>query len=338
MFNSKNILITGGTGSFGKVCAKKLLEKYKPKKIIIYSRDELKQYEMAKKYSGFKNKLRFLIGDVRDYDRLKLATKEVDYVIHAAALKQVPTAEYNPNECIKTNIYGADNIIRASLENNVKKIIALSTDKAANPINLYGATKLASDKLFISANNLVGKNKTRFSVVRYGNVVNSRGSVIPLFKELIKNKSNYLPITDLDMTRFLITLEQGVNFVLKSFFRMKGGELFIPKIPSLNIKDLANCMAPRKKIKIIGVRPGEKIHEIMFSYDDSRNTIEFNDHYVVIPTIDFQKNINYFNNNLKEKGKKLKILFEYNSGTNNFFLKQGGIKKLLRGIDKSDTL
>ena len=338
MFNHKTILITGGTGSFGKICAKKLLSKYNPKKIIIYSRDELKQYEMSLKFSKYLNKLRFFIGDVRDYDRLDLATRDVNYVIHAAALKQVPTAEYNPNECIKTNIYGADNVIKACLNNKVEKIIALSTDKAANPINLYGATKLASDKLFISANNLVGKNKTRFSVVRYGNVVNSRGSVMPLFFDLIRKKSSFLPITDSDMTRFSITLEEGVNFVLKSFYRMQGGELFIPKIPSIRITDLAKTMAPTKKHKIIGIRPGEKIHEIMFSLDDSRNAIEFNDHYVLIPTIDFQKNIDYFTNKLKEKGKLIKKPFEYNSGKNTLFLKNANLKKLLKNIKKSDTI
>ncbi len=272
MFNGKNILITGGTGSFGKKYTKILLERYKPNKIIIYSRDELKQYEMAQEYSH--KCMRYFIGDVRDKDRLNKAMKDVDYVIHAAALKHVPIAEYNPMECIKTNINGAQNVIDSAIENKVKKVIALSTDKAANPVNLYGATKLASDKLFVAANNLVGKQDIKFSVVRYGNVVCSRGSVIPFFQKLIAEGSKELPITDERMTRFLITLEQGVEFVLKNFERMQGGEIFVPKIPSIKIVDLAKTLAPNLPYKIIGIRPGEKLHEIMCPSDDSHLTLE----------------------------------------------------------------
>ena len=253
MFNGKNILITGGTGSFGKQYTKTLLERYKPQKIVIFSRDELKQYEMAQVYN--QPCMRYFLGDVRDESRLKEATNWIDYIIHAAALKQVPAAEYNPTECIKTNIYGAQNVIAAALANGVEKVIALSTDKAANPINLYGATKLASDKLFVAANNMAGSRKTRFSVVRYGNVIGSRGSVVPFFKKLIKEGAREIPITDIEMTRFMITLQQGVDFVLKNFERMKGGETFIPKIPSMKILDVANALAPNLPHKIIGIRP-----------------------------------------------------------------------------------
>ncbi|MFW3328902.1 UDP-N-acetylglucosamine 4,6-dehydratase (inverting), partial [Aliarcobacter butzleri] len=253
--------------------------------IIIYSRDELKQYEMAQEYND--KCMRYFIGDVRDEARLKKATKDVDFIIHAAALKHVPIAEYNPMECIKTNINGAQNVIDAALENSVSKVIALSTDKAANPVNLYGATKLASDKLFVAANNLVGTQDTKFSVVRYGNVVGSRGSVVPFFKKLINEGVKKLPITDEKMTRFFITLEDGVNFVLKNFERMQGGEIFIPKIPSMKIVDMAKAIAPNLPHQIIGIRPGEKLHEIMCPADDSHLTLEFEDHYVIKPTIHF---------------------------------------------------
>ncbi len=330
MFNNKNILITGGTGSFGKKYTKIILSKYKPNKIIIYSRDELKQYEMSQDYND--SCMRYFIGDVRDKDRLKKAMRDVDYVIHAAALKHVPIAEYNPMECIKTNINGAQNIIDACLENNVKKVIALSTDKAANPVNLYGATKLASDKLFVAANNLVGERDIQFSVVRYGNVIGSRGSVIPYFKKLIENGEKELPITDEKMTRFMITLEQGVEFVLENFQRMQGGEIFVPKIPSMKMTDLAKAMAPNLPIKIIGIRPGEKLHEIMCPADDSHLTIEFEDHYVIAPTITFTKNRDYLINKKEEKGKKVVQGFEYNSGTNDEWLAEEEFLELIKDI------
>ena len=318
MFNNKNILITGGTGSFGKKYTQIILFKYKPNKIIIFSRDELKQYEMAQEFTD--KCMRYFIGDVRDAARLKEAMLEVDYVIHAAALKHVPVAEYNPMECIKTNIDGAQNVIEAALACDVDKVIALSTDKAANPINLYGATKLASDKLFVAANNMVGSRRTRFSVVRYGNVTGSRGSVIPFFKKLIDNGATELPITDEKMTRFLITLEDGVNFVLKDFERMYGGEIFIPKIPSMYITELAKAMAPNLSHKIIGIRPGEKLHEIMCPADDSHLTLEFNDHFVIKPTIQFTNMSDFSVNQLGEKGVPVEQGFEYNSGNNTEWL------------------
>lgn len=318
MFNGKNILVTGGTGSFGRQFARILLSNYNPRRLIIYSRDELKQYEMQQE--NHHPALRFFIGDVRDIERIKQAMRGVDYVVHAAALKQVPAAEYNPMECIKTNVHGAENVIRAAIENKVEKVIALSTDKAANPINLYGATKLCSDKLFIAANNIVGNQNTRFSVVRYGNVVGSRGSVIPLFKKLVANGAKELPITDVRMTRFWITLEQGVDFVLKSFARMQGGETFVPKIPSSRIVDLAEAIAPGVPHKIIGIRPGEKLHEVMCPADDAHLTLEFADHYVIQPSISFQAPINYKVNPLGETGSPVPQGFEYNSGTNPYFL------------------
>ena len=318
MFNDKSILITGGTGSFGKKYTETILKKYNPKKIIIYSRDELKQYEMAQDYNN--PCMRYFIGDVRDKDRLTKAMDGVDFVIHAAALKHVPIAEYNPMECIKTNVHGAQNVIDASLEVGVKKVIALSTDKAANPINLYGATKLASDKLFVAANNIKGSRDIAFSVVRYGNVIGSRGSVVPFFAKLIKEGAKELPITHPDMTRFMITLEQGVNFVLKNFERMQGGEIFIPKIPSMKITELAKAMAPNLPQKIIGIRPGEKLHEIMCPADDSHLTLEFDDHYVIQPTIQFATEIDYTTNAIGEKGKPVEPGFEYNSGNNTQWL------------------
>lgn len=318
MFNDKNILITGGTGSFGKKYTDMILSKYKPNKIIIYSRDELKQFEMQQNYSA--PCMRYFIGNVRDSERIKEAMAGVDYVIHAAALKQVPAAEYNPMECIKTNVNGAENVIKAALANGVKQVIALSTDKAANPVNLYGATKLASDKLFVAANNMVGRRETRFSVVRYGNVVGSRGSVVPFFAKLIKEGAKELPITHPDMTRFMITLEQGVDFVLKNFERMQGGEIFIPKIPSMKMTELARAMAPDMPQKIIGIRPGEKLHEIMCPSDDSHLTLEFDDHYVIQPTIQFAHKSDFTVNRLGEKGKPVALGFEYNSGSNSQWL------------------
>ncbi|MCF6246317.1 MAG: UDP-N-acetylglucosamine 4,6-dehydratase (inverting) [Desulfobacula sp.] len=319
MLNNKSLLITGGTGSFGKKFTETLLNNYKPKKIVIFSRDELKQFEMQQKFN--QGCMRYFIGDVRDKERLTMAMNGIDYVIHAAALKQVPAAEYNPTECIKTNITGAENVIHAALNNNIEKVIALSTDKAANPINLYGATKLCSDKLFVAANNFAGSKQTIFSVVRYGNVVGSRGSVVPFFQKLIDEKKECLPITDKKMTRFWITLQQGVDFVIKNFLRMSGGEIYIPKIPSLKITDLANAMAPDIPQKIIGIRPGEKLHEIMCPGDDSHLTVEFDDHYIILPSITFHdRKIDQNTNNLGEKGTFVKHGFEYNSGTNPHFL------------------
>ena len=327
MFNNKSILITGGTGSFGKKYTEILLKKYKPKRLVIYSRDELKQYEMAQM---FKDKaMRFFIGDVRDYKRLRTAMNGIDYVIHAAAMKHVPIAEYNPMECIKTNIDGAQNVIDASLECGVSKVIALSTDKACNPVNLYGATKLASDKLFVAANNIVGDKKTRFSVVRYGNVVGSRGSVVPLFKKLIAKGEKELPVTHEKMTRFWITLEQGVNFVLKNFERMKGGEIFIPKIPSMTMVDLAKALAPDLGVKIIGIRPGEKIHEMMISRDDAHLTYEFDDYYVISPSIQFTTAQDFSTNALNQKGKPVSEDFEYSSNTNKIWLDRAGLLEMI---------
>ncbi len=326
MFNGKNILITGGTGSFGKKYTEILLKKYKPNKIIIFSRDELKQYEMSQKFND--KCMRYFIGDVRDAKRLEDAMQDVDYVIHAAALKHVPIAEYNPMECIKTNINGAQNVIQAAIKNEVKKVIALSTDKASSPINLYGATKLASDKLFVAANNMVGKRKTRFSVVRYGNVVGSRGSVIPFFQKLINEGAKELPITDEKMTRFLITLEDGVNFVLNNFERMYGGEIFIPKIPSMKMTDLATSLAPNLSHKIIGIRPGEKMHEVMITADD--RVIEFDNYYVITPTIQFSYKSDFTKNALAEEGKDIGIGFEYNSLNNTQWLKNDEFLKMLK--------
>jgi len=326
MFNGKSILITGGTGSFGHRYVSTLLEKYKPKRLVIYSRDELKQYDMAIKYQGHEKILRFFIGDIRDSIRLKEAMRGIDIVIHAAALKHVPIAEYNPMECIKTNIHGAENLIQAALDNNVETVMALSTDKAANPINLYGATKLASDKLFVAANNMAG-GRTKFSVVRYGNVVGSRGSVVPFFENLVNKSAPSIPITHKEMTRFWITLQQGVDFVLKCIERMDGGEIFVPKIPSVKIIDLAAAIAPNTPIEIVGIRPGEKLHEIMCPSDDSHLTIEFGDHYVICPSITFfSRNVDFTENVLKEQGKLVSEGFQYHSGSNPYFLNIEEIK------------
>ena len=324
MLNGKSVLITGGTGSFGHRYSCTLLEKYNLKRLVVFSRDELKQYDMMMKFERHKDYnpeiMRFFIGDVRDVERLKEAMRGIDVVIHAAALKQVPAAEYNPMECIKTNIYGAENVIQAALYNDVDKVIALSTDKAANPINLYGATKLASDKLFVAANNMSG-GRTKFSVVRYGNVVGSRGSVVPLFDKLIREGTDSLPITHEEMTRFWISLQEGVDFVLKNMERMQGGEVFVPKIPSVHIVDLAKAMGPSLAVKIIGIRPGEKLHEIMCPADDSHLTVEFDDHFVITPSIVFFSRENDFtSNSLGEVGKIVKQGTEYNSGTNSHFL------------------
>lgn len=326
MFNDKSILITGGTGSFGKEFIKTVLDRYNPRRVIVFSRDELKQFEMQQTFDD--PAMRYFLGDVRDGPRLIQAMRGVDYVVHAAALKQVPAAEYNPMECIKTNIHGAENVINAALENNIKQVIALSTDKAANPINLYGATKLVSDKLFVAANNIAGGHQTRFSVVRYGNVVGSRGSVIPFFKKMIEDGAKELPITDTRMTRFWITLPEGVDMVLKSFKRMHGGEIFVPKIPSAYITDLAKAMAPDLPIKVIGIRPGEKLHEIMCPVDNAHQTIEFSDHYVICPAITFVSESNYKINANGESAQSVKLDFEYSSGTNPHFLSLPQLKEL----------
>jgi UDP-N-acetylglucosamine 4,6-dehydratase/5-epimerase len=326
MFNDKSILITGGTGSFGKEFIKTVLDQYNPRRVIVFSRDELKQFEMQQTFDD--PAMRYFLGDVRDGPRLIQAMRGVDYVVHAAALKQVPAAEYNPMECIKTNIHGAENVINAALENNIKQVIALSTDKAANPINLYGATKLVSDKLFVAANNIAGGHQTRFSVVRYGNVVGSRGSVIPFFRKMIEDGAKELPITDARMTRFWITLPEGVDMVLKSFKRMHGGEIFVPKIPSAYITDLAKAMAPELPIKVIGIRPGEKLHEIMCPVDNAHQTIEFSDHYVICPAITFISESNYKINANGESAQSVKLDFEYSSGTNPHFLSLPQLKEL----------
>lgn len=319
MFNNKTILITGGTGSFGKKYVNTLLKHFQPKKIIVFSRDELKQFEMQQEFN--QDCMRYFIGDVRDKERLNRAMRGVDYVIHAAALKQVPAAEYNPMECIKTNINGAENVIDAALNNDVEKVIALSTDKAANPINLYGATKLASDKLFVAANNIAGGHRTTFSVVRYGNVVCSRGSVVPVFEKFINEGKDHIPITHEDMTRFWISLQEGVDFVLKNFERMLGGEIFVPKIPSIKITDLASAMAPNLPQKVIGIRPGEKLHEVMCPADLCYDTFEYDDHFVIAPGIKFSSRSNDFTiNAIGEKGRPVKPGYEYNSKDNPHFL------------------
>lgn len=327
MFNDKSILITGGTGSFGNRFISHVLATYNPKKLIVYSRDELKQFEMQQRFDA--KCMRYFIGDVRDKERLKAAMREVDFVVHAAALKQVPAAEYNPNECIKTNIHGAQNVIDAAIETGVSRVIALSTYKAANPVNLYGATKLASDKLFVAANNISGAKGPRFSVVRYGNVVGSRGSVVPFFRNLLDKGEKKLPITHVDMTRFWITLQQGVSFVEECFKRMQGGEIFVPKIPSVKITDLAFAMSGFREFDIIGIRPGEKFHEVMVPEEVAHHTFEFHDHYVITPPITFfDKDIDYKVNRLKEEGKLVADKFEYNSETNPHFLSIHELKEL----------
>jgi len=322
-FDNKTILLTGGTGSFGREFSRIVLTEYRPVKLIIFSRDEAKQFEMQQQFSEFDN-IRFFIGDVRDKERLKLAFGGVDYVVHAAALKQVPAMEYNPTEAIKTNIMGAMNIIEAALEKSVQRVVALSTDKACNPINLYGATKLCSDKLFIAANSYSGVSGTRFSVVRYGNVVGSRGSVIPFF--LKKKEEGLLPITDPKMTRFWITLEQGVRFVIKAFAMMHGGEVFVPKIPSMNIMDLAQAIAPKGQTKVVGIRPGEKLHEVMISADDARNTKELTDCYVIQPAF------HWWDENNHAVGQSVPEGFKYSSDTNTRWLSVNELKTMIKSL------
>jgi UDP-N-acetylglucosamine 4,6-dehydratase len=327
MLNDKSILVTGGTGSFGRQFVRTVLQRYRPKRLAILSRDELKQFEMQQEFNA--PCMRFFLGDVRDRDRIAQAMRGMDIVIHAAALKQVPSAEYNPMECVKTNVHGAENVIAAAIQNEVERVIALSTDKAANPINLYGATKLVSDKLFVAGNNLAGGHKTRFAVVRYGNVAGSRGSVVPLFRSLLASGKRELPVTDPRMTRFWITLDQGVEFVIRNLERMHGGEIFVPKIPSARITDLAEAMAPGMPLAIIGIRPGEKLHEIMCPKDDSHLTLEFADHYVIRPTIQFNVPVDHARNALGEAGRPVAEGFEYNSGTNAQFLSVSELKALL---------
>ncbi|QQZ43637.1 UDP-N-acetylglucosamine 4,6-dehydratase (inverting) [Pseudomonas sp. SK3(2021)] len=331
MFNGKSIFISGGTGSFGRNFIRRLLEQYQPKRVVVFSRDELKQYEMQQTFNA--PCMRYFLGDVRDAERLRQAMRGIDYVVHAAALKQVPAAEYNPTECIRTNVNGAENIIAAAIDNGVKKVVALSTDKAASPVNLYGATKLLSDKLFVAANNIAGEQPTRFSVVRYGNVAGSRGSVVPFFSKLIAEGARELPITDERMTRFWITLDHGVQFVLDSFSRMHGGEVFVPKIPSIRIVDLARGMAQNLPHRQVGIRPGEKLHELMVPLDDARMTLEFADHYTIQPSIRFTNvNVDFAVDGLGERGRPVGEQFEYRSDTNPHFLSVGQIAELHAGL------
>lgn len=322
VFEQKTILVTGGTGSFGKKFIKKVLD-YNIKKVIVFSRDELKQYEMAQEFTD--SRIRFFIGDVRDKDRLYRAFDEVDIVIHAAAMKHVGACEYNPFEAVKTNINGAQNIIEAAIDRGVEKVIALSTDKAASPVNLYGATKLASDKLFVAANSYVGDKKTTFSVVRYGNVVGSRGSVVPFFKKL-KAEGKALPITDDRMTRFWITLDQGVQFVLDNLERMRGGEIFVPKIPSMKVTDLAAAISPESEIEIVGIRPGEKLHEAMIMEDDSRHTREYDTYYVIQPEFP------WWGDEKADTGKLLEDGFKYTSDLNDDWLSVEALRNLVEDM------
>jgi UDP-N-acetylglucosamine 4,6-dehydratase len=328
--DGKSILITGGTGSFGQKFIETVLAEHEPARLIVYSRDELKQYEMAQRFSPEKHTaMRYFIGDVRDRDRLSLAMRGVDYVIHAAALKHVPIAEYNPMECIRTNVDGAENVVRAAMDAGVEKVVALSTDKAANPINLYGASKLASDKIFVAANNITGANGTRYSVVRYGNVVGSRGSVIPFFQKIIAEGTDHLPITDARMTRFWITLDQGVHFVLSSLEMMRGGEVFVPQIPSMKMSDLAKVMAPDLPQKIIGIRPGEKLHEVMVTADDGRNTIKIEDRYIIKPSFHFWNTQDGY-----QDAEAVPEDFYFASDNNTEWLDEAGLKALLAASEK----
>jgi UDP-N-acetylglucosamine 4,6-dehydratase len=329
MFENKSILITGGTGSFGKKCTETILTKYKPKRLIIFSRDELKQFEMRERFREDRyNCIRYFIGDVRDRERLYRAFDGVDIVVHAAALKQVPAAEYNPLEAVKTNVLGAANVIDAAIDRKVTKVIALSTDKAANPINLYGATKLCADKLFVAANRYSGHQATRFAVVRYGNVVGSRGSVIPFFLKV--RKTGILPVTDTRMTRFWITLEQGVNFVLACFDRMHGGEIFVPKIPSMTILDLVRAIAPECETKVVGIRPGEKLHEVMVPEDDAHHTLEYDDYFTILPTFRGWDPIEYVAQN---GGKRCQDGFRYSSDTNTRWLSMEELRRMVDQVE-----
>ena len=324
LLNDSSILITGGTGSFGKRFVQRVLENFSPRRLIIFSRDELKQYEMAQRFSDVEYPcMRYFLGDVRDINRLKAAMRNVDYVIHAAAMKHVPAAEYNPTECIHTNVLGAENLVTVAMDAGVKKLIGLSTDKAANPINLYGASKLASDKIMVAGNNLSGADGCRYSVVRYGNVLGSRGSVVPFFRKLIAEGAESLPITDERMTRFWITLDDGVRFVLSSLATMKGGEVFVPKIPSLRMTDLAKFMAPDMPMKFVGIRPGEKLHEIMITVDDARHTYDLGDRYVICPEFPFWKK------DWMQEGNPVSENFQYTSDSNTEWLDLDGFNKML---------
>jgi UDP-N-acetylglucosamine 4,6-dehydratase len=328
LFNGKVILVTGGTGSFGKQFIRTVLSRYTPHRLIVLSRDELKQYEMQQEFNH--DCMRYFLGDIRDRDRVMMAMTGVDYVVHAAALKQVPALEYNPGEAVETNIRGSQNVAMAAIEKGVSQVIALSTDKAAAPINLYGATKLVADKLFIAANNTRGTRKTQFAVVRYGNVIGSRGSVVPLFRKMLAEGATELPITDEAMTRFWITLPQGVEFVINSYRRMQGGELFIPKIPSTRVVDLATAIAPQAKIKVVGIRPGEKLHEVMCPAELALQTMEFDDHYVIEPAFYYQTRPDYAKNALGETGKRVSPNFEYNSLTNPHYLSIEELKTMMQ--------
>ncbi len=329
--DGKNILVTGGTGSFGKAFVETVLTSFKPKKVIIFSRDELKQYELAHKFPHERfPQLRFFIGDIRDLPRLEMAMRDVEIVIHSAALKHVPAAEYNPFECIHTNVLGAENIVQAAIRADVDKVIALSTDKATNPTNLYGASKLAADKIFIAANNLSGTDGTRFSVVRYGNVIGSRGSIVPFFAKLVREKADTIPITDSRMTRFWITLEQGVNFVLSSLAIMQRGEIFVPKIPSMNIGQLANAIAPDIKQKVVGIRPGEKLHEVLISKEDARTTLEIDDRYIV------HSAFNTWTPESERPGTPVDPEFVYESDTNPEQFDDAELKEILSDITLSN--
>jgi UDP-N-acetylglucosamine 4,6-dehydratase len=326
---NKNILITGGTGSFGKKCLELLFKNKSPNKVVVFSRDELKQYELSNLYPEEKYPIRYFIGDVRDKERLNRACANIDIIIHAAAMKRVNASEYNPTECILTNVFGAQNVIDAAIDNKVKKVIALSTDKAANPVNLYGATKLCSDKLFVSANNLVGKSNTRFAVVRYGNVIASRGSVIPVFEELVNSGVKKLPITDERMTRFVITLNQGAKFVLDSITSFAGGEIFIPKLPSVKVIDIVEAILGKKSYEIIGIGAGEKLHEVMIPKEEARNCIEVNDRYIIAPQLSWW-NRKSLDASIRKYGKNVPEFFEYTSDKNSKWLTIPELKKLLK--------
>ena len=326
MFNGSSVLVTGGTGSFGQQFIRTINDKCRDVRLVVLSRDEHKQHDMAQQLGHVAHNVRFFIGDVRDGDRLRMAMREVDYVVHAAALKHVPIAEYNPFECIQTNVIGAEKVVHAAIENGVKRVIALSTDKAANPINLYGASKLASDKIFVAANNLSGQSGTRFSVVRYGNVAGSRGSVVPYFRRLVQEEAEYLPITDSRMTRFWITLQQGVNFVVSCFSMMRGGEVFVPRIPSMRVVDLARAMAPEMETRIVGIRPGEKLHEVMVTADDARNSVALPDRYVIEPPFNFWSR----ERTPLSHAKSLDEGFHYSSDTNDQWLDIDQMAQLLR--------
>lgn len=326
--NNKSILITGGTGSFGIRCLNHIFKNFKPKKVVVFSRDELKQFELSKIYKENSYPIRYFVGDVRDKSRVYRASSDIDFIIHAAAMKRVTASEYNPTECIYTNIIGAQNVIDAAIDNNVKKVIALSTDKAANPVNLYGATKLCSDKLFVSANNLVGLKETRFAVVRYGNVVSSRGSVIPYFKELIKHGKKKLPITDERMTRFVITLEEGVNFVISELLSLSGGEIFIPKLPSIKVLDLVEAMLGKRSFEVIGIRAGEKLHEVMIPKEEARNCIEVNNKYIITPQLSWWNRKN-LDSKIRRFGKPVPSNFQYTSDGNKKWLSVAMLKKIV---------